>query len=94
MKSNLKHAIFYIIMIGMIIFVATTLLQSLPSEDVTLSGVFELFEGERVQSFLVEEDNTLNMEIRVVQENGTEASALVVYKLRDLGLFWLSLIHI
>ena len=48
MKSNLKHAIFYIIMIGMIIFVATTLLQSLPSEDVTLSGVIELFEGDRV----------------------------------------------
>ena len=88
MKSNLKHAIFYIIMIGMIIFVATTLLQSLPSEDVTLSGVIELFEGERVKSFIVEEDNTLKMEIRVVQENGTEASALVVYKLRDLGLFW------
>ena len=88
MKSNLKHAIFYIIMIGMIIFVATTLWQSLPSEDVTLSGVIELFEGERVKSFIVEEDNTLKMEIRVVQENGTEGSALVVYKLRDLGLFW------
>ena len=56
MKSNLKHAIFYIVMIGMIIIAATTLWQSFPTDDVTFSDVIEMFEGERVKSFVVEQD--------------------------------------
>ena len=88
MKSNLKHAIFYIVMIGMIIIAATTLWQSFPADDVAFSDVIEMFEGERVKSFVVEQDNKLKMDVRVVLENGTETTATVVYKLRDLGLFW------
>ena len=88
MKSNLKHAIFYIVMIGMIIIAATTLWQSFPTDDVAFSDVIEMFEGERVKSFVVEQDNKLRMDVRVVLENGTETTTTVVYKLRDLGLFW------
>ena len=88
MKSNLKHAIFYIVMIGMIIIAATTLWQSFPTDDVSFSDVIEMFEGERVKSFVVEQDNKLRMDVRVVLENGTETTTTVVYKLRDLGLFW------
>ena len=71
MKSNLKHAIFYIVMIGMIIIAATTLWQSFPTDDVAFSDVIEMFEGERVKSFVVEQDNKLRMDVRVVLENGT-----------------------
>ena len=80
MKSNLKHAIFYIVMIGMIIVLATTLWQSFPTDDVTFSDVIEMFEAERVKSFVVEQDNTLKMDVRIVLENGTEASGTVVYE--------------
>ncbi|MBQ1976003.1 MAG: hypothetical protein II227_01035 [Clostridia bacterium] len=62
MKSNLKHAIFYIVMIGMIIIAATTLWQSFPTDDVAFSDVIEMFEGERVKSFVVEQDNKLRMD--------------------------------
>ena len=35
MKSNLKIAIFYILLIGVIIITSTALLQNIPAENVT-----------------------------------------------------------
>ena len=48
MKSNLKIAIFYILLIGVIIIASTALMRSVPSEEITYSDVIRLFENERV----------------------------------------------
>ena len=73
MKSNLKIAIFYILLIGVIIITSTALLQNIPAENVTYSDVIDLFENEKVKQFVVEDDDTITMLIRVVQSDGTES---------------------
>jgi len=86
MKSSLKIAIFYILLIGVIIIASTALLQSVPSDEVTYGDVLQLFENEQVKKFVVEEDDTITMLIRVVQPDGTEGEATVTYALRDINL--------
>ena len=91
MKSNLKVAIFYILLIGVIILTSTALLQNIPSESVTYSDVIDLFEAEKVKKFVVEEDDTITMLIRVVQSDGTESETYVSYQLRDVNLLIMDL---
>ncbi|MGM9652027.1 MAG: ATP-dependent zinc metalloprotease FtsH [Eubacteriales bacterium] len=91
MKSNLKIAIFYILLIGVIIIASTALMRSVPSEEITYSDVIRLFENERVKQFVIEDDDTLKMVVRVVQQDGTESEAYVSYQLRDINLFLLDL---
>jgi len=91
MKSNLKIAIFYILLIGVIIITSTALLQSVPSESVTYSKVIDLFENEQVKSFIVEEDDTITMTIRTVLPNGSEGESVVTYRLRDINLLLMDL---
>ena len=91
MKSNLKIAIFYILLIGVIIIASTALVRSVPTEEITYSDIISLFENERVKAFVIEEDNTIKMTVRVVQQDGTEAEAYVSYQLRDINLFLLDL---
>ena len=87
MKNNLKVAIFYILLIGGIIIMATALLRSVPQDTLTYSEVIRYFEDEEVKSFVVDEDNVLQMIVRVTQQDGKVQERLVEYELRDLGLF-------
>ncbi|MBE6560650.1 MAG: ATP-dependent zinc metalloprotease FtsH [Ruminococcaceae bacterium] len=91
MKSNLKIAIFYILLIGVIIITSTALLQNIPAENVTYSDVIDLFENEKVKQFVVEDDDTITMLIRVVQSDGTESETYVSYQLRDINLLLMDL---
>ncbi len=91
MKSNLKIAIFYILLIGVIILTSTALLQNIPTENVTYSDVIDLFESEKVKKFVVEDDDTITMLIRVVQADGTESEKQVSYQLRDINLLLMDL---
>ncbi len=87
MKSNLKVAIFYIVLIGVIIFGTAALFQSLPKEEVTFSDVVTYFKNEQVKEFVIDEENTLTMTVRVILPDGAEGEALRVYELRNLDLF-------
>ena len=87
MKSNLKIAIFYILLIGGIIIMATALLHTVPSENLTYSEVIRYFREESVKSFVIDEDNELEMVVRVTQQDGTRQERLIRYKLRDINLF-------
>jgi len=91
MKSNLKIAIFYILLIGVIIIASTALLQSVPSESLSYSDVIELFENEQVKQFVVEDDDTITMLIRTVKPDGTEGETYVSYQLRDINLLLMDL---
>ncbi len=91
MKNNLKIAIFYILLIGVIIVMATALLHTAPDDKLSYSEVIQLFENEEVKSFVIDEDNVLEMAVRVRGTNGTESERLVTYELRDINLFLLDL---
>ena len=87
MKSNLKIAIFYIVLIGVIIIATATLFQSMPREEVTFSDVVSFFKDEQVKEFVIDEDNVITMSVRVVLPDGSETTGVYTYELRNLDLF-------
>ncbi len=87
MKNSFKIAIFYIVLIGIIIVATASLWQSIPQEELVFSGVVDYFENEKVERFWVDEDNNLTMYVREVTAEGTEGLAVKTYELRSLDLF-------
>ncbi len=87
MKNGLKIAIFYIVLIGIILVATASLWQSIPQETLVYSDVKEYFYNEQVKKFEVDEENNLTMAVRVTLTDGTEGEAYVTYKLRSLELF-------
>ncbi|MBR4961862.1 MAG: ATP-dependent zinc metalloprotease FtsH [Clostridia bacterium] len=87
MKNSLKIAIFYIVLIGILIVATASLWGNIPEENLVFSQVVEMFRDERVRQFEVDEDNNLTMLVRVTMNDGTAGEAYVTYQLRDLNLF-------
>ncbi|MBR5446774.1 MAG: ATP-dependent zinc metalloprotease FtsH [Clostridia bacterium] len=87
MKNSLKIAIFYIVLIGILIVATASLWGNIPEEDLVFSQVVEMFRNEQVRQFEVDEDNNLTMLVRVVLNDGTAGETYVSYQLRDLNLF-------
>ena len=83
MKNSFKIAIFYIVLIGILI-VATA---SLWNSSLLYSQVVDLFKNEQVREFKVDEDNTLTMNVRVTNKDGTEGEATLTYQLSDIDMF-------
>ena len=65
MKNSFKIAIFYIVLIGVLIVATASLWNSVPTESLLYSDVVDLFKNEQVREFKVDEDNTLTMLVRV-----------------------------
>ncbi len=91
MKSSLKIAIFYIVLIAVIVFVTTALFQSMPREELSYSDVIAFFQKEQVTAFVVDEDNVITMTVRTERADGTAGEAVYTYELRSLDLFWLDM---
>ncbi len=87
MKNGFKIAIFYIVLIGIILIATASLWGTIPEETLLYSDVVELFHNERVKEFQVDEENNLSMFVRATLQDGTEGEAYVTYKLRDINLF-------
>ncbi|MBE6569134.1 MAG: ATP-dependent zinc metalloprotease FtsH [Ruminococcaceae bacterium] len=87
MKSSFKIAIFYIVLIGILIVATASLWYNIPEENLVYSQVVELFQNEQVRKFEVDEDNNLTMLVRVTAEDGTEGETTLYYKLRDVDMF-------
>ncbi|MBQ7921537.1 MAG: ATP-dependent zinc metalloprotease FtsH [Clostridia bacterium] len=87
MKSSFKIAIFYIVLIGILIVATASLWYKIPQESLVYSQVVELFQNEQVRKFEVDEDNNLTMLVRVTAQDGTEGEATLYYKLRDVTMF-------
>jgi len=79
MKNNAKIIIFYIVLIVAILIAASTLLSQNTAEPVKYSDVVELFRNEKVDSYVVKENNEL-----IIQ---TKDDKTVTFKLRSLDLF-------
>ncbi len=87
MKNSFKIAIFYIVLIGVLIVATASLWNSVPTESLLYSDVVDLFKNEQVREFKVDEDNTLTMLVRVTMQDGTEGEATLTYKLSDIDMF-------
>ncbi len=87
MKNGLKIAIFYIVLIGIIMIATASLWNSIPQESIVYSDVVDYFNNEQVKEFEVDEDNNLTMIVRATLSDGTETEAYVTYQLRSLDLF-------
>ncbi len=91
MKNNFKVILFYVVLIGVIIFSAAALFNSIPTDEITYNDVVDYFRNEQVKEFIIDENNNLKMLIRVVSPSGTENEAVVTYRLRDFALFYTDL---
>ncbi len=88
MKSNLKVIIFYIVLIGVIIFATAALFDSASGKDLAYSDIVKYFKEEKVIEFVVDGDNVLTMKIRETLADGSEGESYVEYKLRDISIFY------
>ena len=87
MKNGLKIAIFYIVLIGIILIATASLWGTIPEEKLIYSEVVDLFRNEQVKQFEVDEENNLSMIVRAALPDGTEGESFLTYKLRDINLF-------
>ena len=71
MKNSLKIAIFYIVLIGILIIATASLWDNIPEDKLVFSEVVEMFRNEQVRQFEVDEDNNLTMLVRVAMNDGT-----------------------
>ncbi len=84
MKKHLKTILFYLLLIGIFIAVAATIFRGTTNEKLVLSDVLSYFESDRVESFVIDENNNLTMKIIEVDE------ATGALKTREDGSFVLS----
>ena len=87
MKSGIKTALIYVVLIVVIIIASTALWNSIPKEEVTYGEVVKYFMDEKVSSFVVGKDNKLQMEVRTTDSEGKVGKKTVTYNLRSLDLF-------
>ena len=74
-KNRFSSFLFWILLMGVIIISASFMLRDTSSERLKYSQVVDLFKGEQVKSFVLDESNQLKMEL---QDGST-----VSYKLRS-----------
>ncbi len=79
MKNNLKIIIFYILLIGVIVFTVSKLLDTTTEKPLTYDQVVQYFTEEQVAEFTIDESNLLTVKLN----DGTIKS----YHLRSLDLF-------
>ena len=79
MKNNGRIIIFYIILIVGILIATSTLMSTELPDKLQYSEIVEMFKAEKVDSFIVKEDNTLIISAK----DGSEVN----FKLRSLDIF-------
>ena len=79
MKNNAKMIFLYIVLAAAILVVCSFLLDSGETERLQYSEIVELFQNEKVDTFTVKADNTLELE--------TKDGKKVSFVLRDLAIF-------
>ena len=95
MKNHIKTILFYLLLIGAVILVVTTIFQSTKPDPVEFGDVVGYFEEDRVVRFVIDEKYNITMEVIVKNEDGELVekedghweTKEVSYKLRSLELF-------
>ena len=95
MKNHIRTIIFYLLLIGVIIAVVATIFRGTKAEKLVLHDVVSYFEADRVESFVIDEDYNITMQVIRTDEGGnllTNAEGKFLteeksYRLRSLSLF-------
>ena len=83
MKNSFKVIIFYIVLIFLILWATTALLNS-QSDKVNFSTIVKYFNDQQVETFYIDDDNTLYLTLKASEG---EADKSVKYDLRSVELF-------
>ncbi len=83
MKNSFKVIIFYVVLIAVILW-ATTALLNTQTEEVKFSTIVQYFNDEKVDSFYVDDDNTLFLTLK---ESETQRAQELKYSLRSVEIF-------
>ena len=86
MKNGFKVALFYIVLIAIILVATASLWNSAPSEKLIYSDVISLFDNGQVKSFVIDDSNLLKMVVRA-NDNGVESEKVLEYRLRSFDVF-------
>ena len=84
MKSNLKIILFYLVLIGVIIFVVAQLFSTTQADKLVYSDIVTYFEQEQVSSFVVDEDYLLTMQLKDQTQVSYQLKSLTIFR-DDLG---------
>jgi len=84
MKSNLKIILFYLVLIGVIIFVVAQLFSTTQADKLVYSDIVTYFEQEQVSSFVVDEDYLLTMKLKDQTQVSYQLKSLTIFR-DDLG---------
>ncbi len=94
MKNHLKTILFYVVLIAAIIAVVSVIFQSTEEEKLVLSDVVAYFEADRVESFVIDEEYNLTMQIIQLEkgelaknQDGSFKTEEKSYRLQSLSLF-------
>ncbi len=95
MKNHIKTILFYLLLIGAVILVVTTIFQSTKPDPVEFGDVVGYFEEDRVVRFVIDEKYNITMEVIKKNEDGELVEKAdghweteeVSYKLHSLELF-------
>ena len=84
MKNNLKIILFYLVLIGVIIFVVAQLFSATHADKLVYSDIVTYFESEQVASFVVDEDYLLTMKLKDQTQVSYQLKSLTIFR-DDLG---------
>ncbi len=82
-KNGLKVIIFYVVLIALILW-ATTALLNTQNDKVSFSTIVKYFNDEQVESFFVDDDNTLYLTLKSENKQNAE---VIKYSLRSMDVF-------
>lgn len=80
MKSNRKMLIFYVVFILLVVFAASMVANEGTNTKITYSDIVDYFKGEKVDSFVIDEDNVITLKLK--------DSTTVKYRLKDFYIFY------
>ncbi len=84
MKNSIKIAIFYIVLIGIIVAATSFIWSGVQTEEPVYSDIRSHFTKEEVESFIIDEDT---LELTLKSDKEGEKGEVVTYELRDVYLF-------
>ncbi|MBO5648876.1 MAG: AAA family ATPase, partial [Clostridia bacterium] len=79
MKNSLKVIIFYVVLIGIVLFASSVVFDTVDSEPKVYSDILAYFQNEQVDSFLLTSDNELQLTLK--------DKTVVVYQLRGYDTY-------
>ncbi|MBE6562520.1 MAG: ATP-dependent zinc metalloprotease FtsH [Ruminococcaceae bacterium] len=92
MKKFFKSTLIYLVIFGIVLAACAVIWNDKAPENPSYGDVVTYFQNEDVRKFEIDKKNNLLMQVRTVNEDGTEGEdKLVEYRLRSLDLFYFDL---